>query len=221
MGALVRFQKEYPGLAKFWFGPRLCYCISDPEHIQKILTNTKNLEKDDSYRFLSDSLGTGLLTAPVPKWKKHRKAINPAFNQKILDLYVEIFARQSEILKDQLKNYIGKKNSDLYLPLYNCTLDMICETAMGVQMHIQTSDSTFGTNLDRTMEIITYRIFRFWHHFLAFTWKLYPLSREYARLVTELRNTISLLIKKKIEEYDVKKKVQGDSVVAEIEEGMK
>lgn len=62
----------------------------------------------------------------VAKWKSHRKLISPTFNQKILNGFVEIFIAQSDKLSQQLENYSGKGEFDLFRVMSTFTLNAIC-----------------------------------------------------------------------------------------------
>lgn len=50
----------------------------------------------------------------------------PAFNQKILDSFVEIFVEQSNVLNDQIDKVVGNRDIDLFVYASRCTLDIIC-----------------------------------------------------------------------------------------------
>ncbi|KAJ8916518.1 hypothetical protein NQ315_000160 [Exocentrus adspersus] len=179
----------YPDLTKLWFGYRLIYCLTEPEHIEKVLTNAKCLGKDHLYRFLVYSIGSGLLTAPTQKWRKHRKAIMPSFNQKVLDSFVDVFAEQASVFNEIIKKHSGKKN--LQLDFSALTLDIICETAMGLKMNIQRGEQyAFAVDLEMIMEVTTLRIFRVWHH-LEWTWRLYPMSRLLDKHLAGFRSVTS------------------------------
>ncbi|XP_056646965.1 uncharacterized protein LOC130451760 [Diorhabda sublineata] len=220
METLIDLQKIYPDIGALWFGTRLYYTVSKPEHIEKILTSSKALDKDSLYKFLVFVIGEGLITARGQKWKKHRKIIRPAFNQRILNAYQAVFLEKGEIFADQLQKNVGNKDMDLFELVSNCTLDIICETALGLNMNIQTENSDFPKALDKIMEITTYRIFHVWHH-LVFTWKLYPLSKDYDKVLKVFKTFTSTVIKKKWEAYHHKQKLRGSVSVSEYEESPK
>ncbi|XP_057670074.1 uncharacterized protein LOC130902190 [Diorhabda carinulata] len=220
METLIDLQKIYPDIGALWFGTRLYYTVSKPEHIEKILTSSKALDKDSLYKFLIFVIGEGLITARGQKWKKHRKIIRPAFNQRILNAYQAVFLEKGEIFADQLQKNVGNKDMDLFELVSNCTLDIICETALGLNMNIQTENSNFSKTLDKIMEITTYRIFHVWHH-LVFTWKLYPLSKEYDKVLKVFKTFTSTVIKKKWEAYHHKQKLKDSVSVSEDEESPK
>ncbi|KAJ8935328.1 hypothetical protein NQ314_012883 [Rhamnusium bicolor] len=64
MNNLIKIQKRFPGLSKVWAGPRLIFLVAEPQHIERVLTNQKSMDKDYFYKFLSIVIGTGLMTAP-------------------------------------------------------------------------------------------------------------------------------------------------------------
>lgn len=47
---------------KFWLGNRLFVYINDAQHIEMILNDPACLDKGDSYDFISDVIGYGLIT---------------------------------------------------------------------------------------------------------------------------------------------------------------
>ncbi|KAG5900105.1 hypothetical protein JTB14_016074 [Gonioctena quinquepunctata] len=142
---LMNIFDTYPGLFRFWFGVRLCYCVSEPKYFQMLLPVC--LEKEPLYEVAKDIIGEGLLVAPCEKWKKNRKLINLTLHQKILDRFVKIFSRKNEVLLEQLEKYSGKGEFDVYPSVSKCTLDTIC--AMGVEVNAQTTDASYPKWVDR------------------------------------------------------------------------
>ncbi|KAB0791109.1 hypothetical protein PPYR_02909 [Photinus pyralis] len=128
---------------RVWLGQKLFYGVVDPEHLEIIMNSPHALEKDELYQYAEPVVGTGLFTAPVSKWKRHRKIIMPTFNQRILDEFVPVFVERSTILVDQLKNEVGKGSFNIFHYVSRCTLDIICETAMGVTVEAQTKYSDY------------------------------------------------------------------------------
>ncbi|XP_074029600.1 cytochrome P450 4C1 isoform X2 [Leptinotarsa decemlineata] len=215
---ILKLQNKIPSkLLRMWLGPRLIYFVVDPEHIEKVLNHPKALDKEPVYKYVANVIGLGLLTAPVKKWKYHRKLLAPSFNQKILDTFVEVFAEQSITFADQLKTVIGQKKIDLYLLASRCTLDIICQTAMGVNMNIQKEKGTYGVILDRAMEILTYRIFRVWYH-VDLLWNFSPSGRILDRCMQVIQDITGSVVSKKIDKYKKDVEFKQSCTDAEIEE---
>ncbi|ENN81466.1 hypothetical protein YQE_02158, partial [Dendroctonus ponderosae] len=100
-------------------------------------------------------VGQGLFTArSVPYWKTHRKVIVPTFNQQILNGFMDVFTEQSDILAGVLEKYAGKGEVDVFKLITSCTLDIICETAMGVQIKAQSTESSFAEQADNLQVLV-------------------------------------------------------------------
>ncbi|PSN43016.1 Cytochrome P450 4C1 [Blattella germanica] len=74
------------------------------------------------------------------KWHTHRKILTPTFHFKILEQFVEVFVEKTEILMKKLEEKVGTGEFDMFRLVGLCALDIICETAMGVQMNAQNQD---------------------------------------------------------------------------------
>jgi cytochrome P450 family 4 len=86
-------------------------------------------------------LGDGLLISSGRKWLTRRKMITPSFHFNILKQFVQTFDDHGCILVDKLSGPSSAKEPQevdvmQYIGAY--TLDVICETAMGVNMGSQT-----------------------------------------------------------------------------------
>ncbi|XP_066255301.1 cytochrome P450 4d2-like [Euwallacea similis] len=108
------------------------------EFSEFVLSSNTILEKSDIYTFFHEWLGTGLLTSTGTKWKKRRRIITPAFHFSILDQFVQIFDKDTDILVDKLQRPAADKATvNIYEYVNLCALDSICESAMGVTIESQ------------------------------------------------------------------------------------
>lgn len=105
------------------------------------MTDQRFLEKSVEYDMLRAWLQDGLLTVgKKDKWQQRRKVLTPAFHFKILEDFVDTFDQQANTLT---KILIEKHDDTLpfdicpYITLF--TLDVICETSMGVKINAQTA----------------------------------------------------------------------------------
>lgn len=129
------------GTAFFVLGFNARIFMTDPKDIEKILSSRKLLVKADFYDMLKSWLGTGLLISNGAKWHTRRKITTPAFHFKILEDFVEVFDKNSEILVEKLKTFEGR-SFDVFPLIGLCALDVICETSMGVEIHAQTNSES-------------------------------------------------------------------------------
>ena len=101
-----------------------------------VLSNNKLIDKSINYDFLHPWLGRGLLTNTGDNWKIRRKLLTPTFHFKIIDDFMPLMSEHSikfvEILKD-----LNGQTVDITQLVTACTLDIICETAMGVKIDAQ------------------------------------------------------------------------------------
>lgn len=74
--------------------------------LQKVLSSSKHVEKIYFYKLLHNFLGEGLVTSEGSKWRYHRKLIQPSFHISLLEEYVQIFDKGSQILIDVINNQI-------------------------------------------------------------------------------------------------------------------
>ncbi|KAK8738037.1 hypothetical protein OTU49_004365, partial [Cherax quadricarinatus] len=128
-----------------------------------ILSSQKHLDKSRDYDFLHPWLGTGLLTSTGSKWHSRRKLLTPAFHFKILEDFVEVFNNQSNKMVQKLQQKADGKPFDIFPFVTLCTLDIICETAMGCNINAQdNSDSDYVKAVYRIGAIIQLRQVRPW-----------------------------------------------------------
>ncbi|KAG5672382.1 hypothetical protein PVAND_002514 [Polypedilum vanderplanki] len=125
------------GISKGWFFGTPYVLISKSECVEPILSNPKHIDKSFEYDFLHPWLGTGLLTSHGQKWFTRRKILTPAFHFKILEDFMDIFNEQSAILVKKLEKEIDCDSFNIFSYVTLCTLDIVCETAMGQHVNAQ------------------------------------------------------------------------------------
>nr|XP_036231701.1 uncharacterized protein LOC106622644 [Bactrocera oleae] len=121
-------------------GPYRNMIVSDANDMEFILTSKSLIDKSDIYDMLHPWLGTGLLTSTGRKWHTHRKIITPSFHFKILQNFHDVMNKNSnkfvEILRKVSQNDAIFDFQDM---THYLTMDVICDTAMGV--HINAMDN--------------------------------------------------------------------------------
>ena len=117
--------------------------VHHPEAIEVLLKSSKYNEKSTMYDFVKPWLGTGLLTSKGSKWKQRRRLIAPSFHVNILKDFMKVMCEHGGDLADILERKRAAGESlDLEKSLQMCTLDIICETAMGETVRAQHDESS-------------------------------------------------------------------------------
>ncbi|KAJ7362172.1 hypothetical protein OS493_013266 [Desmophyllum pertusum] len=72
------------------------------------------------------------------KWKTRRRLITPTFHFKILDNFIQVIEEQAAILVTHLEEKENRAVFDIRPYIARCTLEIICETAMGSSQMLKT-----------------------------------------------------------------------------------
>lgn len=203
----AKWLQEYGPVFRLWAGPELFVLLANPIDVEAILNSTKNLTKSFNYNFLREWLGEGLLTSTGDRWRQHRKILTPTFHFKILEEFSEVFARQGDILVEVLKKRADGCPFDVCPLIDRYTQDVICETAMGIQMRAQTGDSSseYLQAVRDQCNVLTLRSSQPWFY-SDFLFNLSPLGRKQKRNLKILHDMTSKVIaqRKRILEKDPK-----------------
>ncbi|XP_044272411.1 cytochrome P450 4c3-like [Tribolium madens] len=139
---LINYTRDYGDILRAQIGPFHRYIlVSNYDFLECILSSSKLIRKSHNYKFLHSWLGTGLLTSDGAKWKTHRRILTPAFHFQILEQFIEVFEKCGNTLLDKLQNEVNRESCDIYPYVTMCTLDIICESIMGIRINAQ-EDST-------------------------------------------------------------------------------
>uniref|UniRef100_A0A2D4MR76 Cytochrome P450 4V2 n=1 Tax=Micrurus spixii TaxID=129469 RepID=A0A2D4MR76_9SAUR len=157
---VINYSEEfrYVPLLKLWIGPFPHIVLYHQDTVEVVLRNSTLIEKSYLYRFLQPWLGTGLLTSTGKKWHSRRKMLTPTFHFTILVDFLEVMIEQANILVQNLEQHLDKDpfNCSLYIVL--CTLDIICETAMGKNIGAQKNkNSDYVKAVKRMSDLIHQR----------------------------------------------------------------
>ncbi|XP_044261197.1 cytochrome P450 4c3-like [Tribolium madens] len=188
-----------PSFFKFWLGNDLLVVTSNPKDVEFVLNTC--FEKPKFYQKYSyKMIRNGLLTAPENIWRNRRKIINPTFNPKVLNSFMEIFARHANNLVDGFEENCGKESFDAFYTLFRCTLDMACETFADVDSTLLQGQDNYIRNIMRVENLIAIRTCSTWFH-IDFIWETSSLSRQMDKACTEMFSFIQQIIQfKKINE---------------------
>ncbi|XP_015918285.2 cytochrome P450 4C1-like [Parasteatoda tepidariorum] len=131
--------------------------------VEVVLHQNNELKKSFLYNFLHPWLGMGLLTSYDEKWRHRRKLLTPAFHFNILKDFQHVFSKQSKILVDILDKQSKVNHVDILPIITRCSLDIICESIMGAEMHTQTKPtSPYVKGVLELTYLVFQRFFRPW-----------------------------------------------------------
>ncbi|XP_030573641.1 cytochrome P450 4e5, mitochondrial-like [Drosophila novamexicana] len=121
---------------RIWIGYYANILVTNPKHLEVIMNSNTLIKKSDIYDMLHPWLGEGLLTSSGSKWHKHRKMITPAFHFNILqDFHLVMNENSTKFIKRLKKVSAGDSIIDFQNETHYLTLDVICDTAMGVPIN--------------------------------------------------------------------------------------
>ncbi|XP_058454993.1 cytochrome P450 4C1-like [Malaya genurostris] len=145
------FQKDIPGLFETVvgfherYGPDIftwslfnmtMINVTSAENVEKVIM-AKHAQKSFIYDFLKPWLGEGLLISNGEKWFQRRRIITPTFHFKVLEHFVTVFDKETNVMVENLKKHVDGKEFDMYDYITLMALDSICETSMGTAVNAQ------------------------------------------------------------------------------------
>nr|CAD7609873.1 unnamed protein product [Timema genevievae] len=214
----LRLRKQYGPIFRLWLGPQLFILLCKPKYIEVILSSNKLLDKGSNYQFLDKWLGTGLLTSTGTKWRNHRRIITPTFHFKILEDFLEVFNTNGRKMVDKLRKEVGGPEFDIHPYVTLCTLDIICETAMGISINAQDGGSADFVEATRGMaDIVVKRSFRPWLQPNLLFW-LSSTGRSQRKYLNILQEMTDKVIKSRKYEFAEKKKHDKNNKIENKEE---
>jgi cytochrome P450 family 4 len=211
---------EYENIVKMWTGPRLFVFLTHPDDIELILSSHVHIDKSPEYRFFQPWLGNGLLISTGETWRNHRKLIAPTFHLNVLKSFLDLFNKNSRSVVERLKKEVGKQ-FDCHDYMSETTVEILLETAMGVNKSTQESGYDYAMAVMKMCDILHLRQTKVWMR-PDFIFK----RTSYAQLQEKLLGTIHGLTSKvlKIRKEDFRKngnKLVGFNLINQTEEETK
>ncbi|CAG7732543.1 unnamed protein product [Allacma fusca] len=163
MTVIDGWLKKYGKRCRMYFGSSLkMLVLSSPADFEKVATAPELINKSIFYDQMRDWLGDGLLISGGERWYTHRKLLTPAFHFKILENFQPIFDDHAKVLVNVLKKLEGRE-CEIHGIINRCTLDVICETAMGTKLNsLLDENNPFLRATSRESELIWMRWTKPW-----------------------------------------------------------
>ncbi|KAI9563276.1 hypothetical protein GHT06_010734 [Daphnia sinensis] len=176
----IDWVKEYGPIYRVWLCTRPFVALSSPELVQKILASSKHITKSSDYSNFSNWLGNCMFTSTGAHWKNRRRLVTPGFHFQNHNNFIDIFNEKSSNCAAEFERIIdahGVTKIDVTHLMAKCSLDIICETAMGQQTKLEKEKEIYVSNIHRICQIFVERVNRPW---LSNDWiyKFCSLGRE-------------------------------------------
>nr|CAD7393406.1 unnamed protein product [Timema cristinae] len=161
---MLELHGRFPEIFRIWILGKPTVVIFNPKDIEVILNSTKHIDKSHHYTFLHDWLGLGLLTSTGIKWHNRRKMLTPAFHFKILEEHVPALNQMTNILTQKLMACTSDDTPvDIHKFITLCSLDIICETAMGISVGAQEGHhNDYAHTIKRMTRLLRHRQTHVW-----------------------------------------------------------
>ncbi|XP_067627240.1 cytochrome P450 4e2-like [Eurosta solidaginis] len=175
-------------------GPFQNIMITEAKDVEFILNSKELIDKSDIYDMLRPWLGDGLVTTTGRKWYTHRKMITPSFHFKILQNFYEIMNKCSDKFMEKLTEASqGDSIFDFQSMTQYLTLDVITDTAMGVQINaMDNTEDKIVTAFKEMCSNINMRIYNPWkrsNFFYRFS-PDYPQFQRTLKLIEDFTNDV-------------------------------
>ncbi|XGW03819.1 hypothetical protein V3C99_015176 [Haemonchus contortus] len=183
-GLAYMLRKNRDRMTRVWFGPLPYVLIYGPEECEAVLGSSKMLNKTMQYSFLSAWIGEGLLISKPDKWRPRRKLLTPTFHYEILKDFVEVYNRHGRTLLGKfLKHAEDGQYENIFHTVTLCTLDVICEAALGICLDVQKNPhSPYLDSVFKMKVLIQKRLVKP-QYYPEFLFNLFGAGREQARCV--------------------------------------
>ncbi|XP_044752498.1 cytochrome P450 4c21-like isoform X2 [Coccinella septempunctata] len=198
---LHRHLMNYNGLFKFSVGSRAILAASDHKFLEWILKSNKIIAKPEHFEVFKEWLGDGLLTSSGSHWKEHRRILSPAFHFKIIEDFLTVCHRKSEVLVQQLEAELDKDHCDVYPFFAKFTLENIAESSMMIRIDDEENKSEFLDALNIVSEVLVERMINFFYlHDIGFLF--HPEKKLYQKSLRVINEFNTSVIKRRREELD-------------------
>ncbi|CAH0697153.1 unnamed protein product [Spodoptera exigua] len=196
---ILCWYKSHPNSPPTFPGelPIIGHAVQMIEHRNDIWTYIKRVCDHAMENGGLTRLSVGFHTIYAIIWKPHRKLINPAFNQQILNTYLIEMNVQAKNLVSHLTAMAENGQVDTYQYLIQYVLRIVCRTSLGLESKDQNIiDTNYTKAIQEIFKIFCYRAFNPWLY-PSFIYKRTALKGKEDKLIKELNNMINTVIQKR------------------------
>ncbi|CAH0697149.1 unnamed protein product [Spodoptera exigua] len=203
---------ENEELVQLKLGTHTLYIASDPEEVG-IIANAC-LGRPYFYNFLIDGIGNGLVTADAAMWKIHRRLLNPAFSQVVLNTFLPEMNAQAQYLVSELTTMAGKGPVDVKETLNKFVLRTVCRTSLGLNAKDQDMvGDKYAKTIDEYLKIVCGRSYNVALH-PSLIYNSTKLRSRELEVAKDIENILNPIIKKRKSDFKANNStVSGDSSI--------
>uniref|UniRef100_A0A914CI65 Cytochrome P450 n=1 Tax=Acrobeloides nanus TaxID=290746 RepID=A0A914CI65_9BILA len=194
-------------VVRIFIGTKMYVFPITGEALKPIVESNTELKKSVDYDFFEKWLGLGLLISTDDKWRYRRKMLTPSFHFNMLEGFVEIFDRESRIFVNLLEKHANTGEMvDLSPRIKNAALDIICATAMGVDLNAQGDPHQPYVECVEKFSLIAWIYNMNPAYWIETIWYLFGHGFETERTLKILKGFTHKVIKERAEAFDDMKK---------------
>uniref|UniRef100_A0A224XIE3 Putative cytochrome n=1 Tax=Panstrongylus lignarius TaxID=156445 RepID=A0A224XIE3_9HEMI len=193
---LTYYYKLYPRILATYILGIPVVLLHQPEDLEVLLGSVNHAKKGFEYDHVKSWLNEGLLISSGEKWRHRRKLLTPAFHFRILEDNLQSLNKHARYL---LRNILNKEGSpfaaDQLVTL--CTLDIICETAMGISLNSQDNQALeYVDAVKRLPGLLVDKVRKFWNRK---DWLYYLIlsGRKFCKSLSTLHNFSEQIIRER------------------------
>jgi len=127
------FFASFPSIGKIWLGSICIIDIRKPEYIKIVLTSNNCTVKPNGYGL---PYKTGLLAAGGHDWKRHRRALNPAFSLEKVNTFYPIFNEKAKRLCISLDALVNQEAFSIRRIIASYTLETLLKTSLRLDKNV-------------------------------------------------------------------------------------
>ncbi|KAI6238550.1 hypothetical protein M3Y99_00678700 [Aphelenchoides fujianensis] len=199
---------------KMWVGPKLLVIPVNHEAVRAITSSSTEIDKGEDYRFFEQWLGPAILLGSGERWHRTRKMVTPAFHFAKIEEYVEAMDLHTRTMIQVLHEKPDGKELDLYPVIKNCSLDIIADTAFGVELNAQRNeDQPYVKAVERFCHLGFRRFANpLYSLFGGIGWKLMGYEAETERTLQVLHGFAKNVVQERMDAFNDLKKNQIEVV---------
>ncbi|KAI6221468.1 hypothetical protein M3Y99_01540700 [Aphelenchoides fujianensis] len=199
---------------KIWFGPKLVVIPLENDSVRAITSSAVETVKGEDYEFFKQWLGNSILLGSGERWHRMRRLITPAFHFAKIEEYVEAMDLHTRKMIDLLlrRSADCEQEVDVYPFIKFCSLDIIADCAMGVQLNAQEDSSQpYVKAVEKYNYLGFLRSFRpEFFLFNGFFWKLLGYEAQAQKALRVLKSFSEKVIKERMETFSDEKRSEAE-----------